>query len=188
VVVEDALQAADLADRPQRGAAELAHALRDRIRRGVELIGLLVEEQVVIAEVRTRGVPVEVLGLQIEREEVREQEIHRRRYVLRRRGPQIRGRLQRNHASGLRVGPLHSDSSFFGSLHIDYLPPEPATSIDRISSFVVGISRGATLSPRKPIRSSVGIASSRPASSPQIVTGLPEASSITIPSKRSSAG
>src|SRR5215813_3252633 len=40
VVVLHALQTADLADRSQRGAAELAHALRHRIRRGVDLVGV----------------------------------------------------------------------------------------------------------------------------------------------------
>src|SRR6266480_7351637 len=61
-------------------------------------------------------------------------------------------------------------------------------SIDLISSFVVGISGGEILSARKPISSSVGITSSRPAISPQIVTGLPEASAMMMPSNRSMDG
>jgi hypothetical protein len=61
-------------------------------------------------------------------------------------------------------------------------------SIDLINSFVVGISGGEILSARKPISNSVGITSSRPASSPQIVTGFPEASPMMMPSKRSIDG
>ena len=46
---------------------------------GVELVGLLVEQQVVVAEMRPRDVPVEVLGLQVQREHVGEQQVQRRR-------------------------------------------------------------------------------------------------------------
>ena len=61
-------------------------------------------------------------------------------------------------------------------------------SIDLINSFVVGISGGEILSARKPISSSVGTTSSRPAISPQIVTGFPEASAMMMPSNRSIDG
>ena len=52
VVVVDALQARDVADRAERGAADLAHALGDVVGHGEDLVGLLVEQQVVVAEVR----------------------------------------------------------------------------------------------------------------------------------------
>ena len=73
VVVGDALLAGDLADRVQRGAADLAGALGHRVGHGEDLVGLLVEQQVEVAEVRPRHVPVEVLGLEIEREGVGEE-------------------------------------------------------------------------------------------------------------------
>ena len=58
VVVSDALQATDVPDRPDRRAAELAHALRDGVGRAENLRGLLVQQQVIVAEVRSRDVPV----------------------------------------------------------------------------------------------------------------------------------
>jgi hypothetical protein len=67
-------------------------------------------------------------------------------------------------------------------------PRELLESIDLINSLVVGISGGETLSARKPISNSVGITSSRPANSPQIVTGFPEASAMMMPSNRSIDG
>src|SRR5438093_1289554 len=48
VVVEDTLQAADVADGAQRRAADLTDALRDRIRRGEDLLALLVEEKMIV--------------------------------------------------------------------------------------------------------------------------------------------
>jgi hypothetical protein len=56
--------------------------------------------------------------------------------------------------------------------------------IDLINSFVVGISGGEILSAWKPSSSRVGITSSQPAISPQIVTGFPEASPMMMPSNR----
>ena len=67
-------------------------------------------------------------------------------------------------------------------------PRKFPVSIDLISSFVVGINGGEILSARKPISSSVGMTSSRPAISPQIVTGFPEASPMMMPSSRSMDG
>src|SRR6266508_6978133 len=54
IVVEDTLQAADLADRPHGRAADLADALGNVIGGGEDLVGLLVQEKMIVAEVRTR--------------------------------------------------------------------------------------------------------------------------------------
>ena len=75
VVVGDALQPGDIADRMDRGAAHLAHALGDVVGDGEDLVGLLVEQQMVVAEMRPADMPVEILGLEIEREHVGEQRI-----------------------------------------------------------------------------------------------------------------
>src|SRR5215469_18202549 len=52
VVVQHTLQAGDVADRAQRGAADLAHALGDVVGGRENLLALLVEEEMVVAEVR----------------------------------------------------------------------------------------------------------------------------------------
>src|SRR5579871_3219282 len=60
VVVGDALDAIDLADRAQRTAADLAGALGDVIGHGEDLLGLLIEQQVIVAKMRTGHMPVKV--------------------------------------------------------------------------------------------------------------------------------
>src|SRR5262249_1260151 len=57
-------------DRAQRRAADLAHALGKLVGSGENLLGLLVEQQVVVAEMRSAHVPMEVLRLHVEREHV----------------------------------------------------------------------------------------------------------------------
>jgi hypothetical protein len=52
VVIVDALQAADLSDRTQRRAPDLAHALGDRFGGGENLVALFVQHQMVVAEIR----------------------------------------------------------------------------------------------------------------------------------------
>ena len=66
------LQLGDVADRAQRGAADLAHALGDLVGDGENLLALLVEQQMIVAEMRAADMPMEVLGLEIERENVGE--------------------------------------------------------------------------------------------------------------------
>ena len=51
----------------QRGAADLADPLGHVVGVGQDVRGLLVEQQMVVAEMRPADVPVEILGLQIER-------------------------------------------------------------------------------------------------------------------------
>ena len=65
----------DVADRAQRDAADLAHALGQLVGGGEDLLGLLVEQEMVVAEMRAADVPVEVLGLQIEGEGIGEQSV-----------------------------------------------------------------------------------------------------------------
>src|SRR5260221_10096341 len=59
-----------MADTADSGAANAADALRHDVDGLKHRIGLLVEEQVIVAEVRTGEVPVEVLRLDIERESI----------------------------------------------------------------------------------------------------------------------
>ena len=82
VVVLEALALGDVADRAQRGAADLAHALGQFVGGGEDLVGLLVEQQVVVAEMRPADVPVEVLGLEVEREGIGEQAVESSRNLL----------------------------------------------------------------------------------------------------------
>src|SRR5450755_1198019 len=62
IVVEDSLLTADLPDRPQGRATDLANPLGNRIGGGEDLVALLVQQQMVVAKVRAGDVPVEILG------------------------------------------------------------------------------------------------------------------------------
>jgi hypothetical protein len=61
------LHAAELADRAQSPAADLAHALRHIVGRRKDLVCPLVEQKVIVAKVTTQYVPVKVLRLQVPR-------------------------------------------------------------------------------------------------------------------------
>src|SRR5690606_14107104 len=80
---------------------ELPHPLRDRIGHGEDLVGLLVQEKMVVAEVRPAHVPVEVLGLEVECEDVGQNEVHRRGHVA------SGTLLQIGRSRQTRVLPLH---------------------------------------------------------------------------------
>src|SRR5260370_4616219 len=69
-VIFDSLQLTDMADAADGRAADAANALGHDVDGGKNGIGLLVEEQVIVAEVRTGEVPVEVLRLDVERERI----------------------------------------------------------------------------------------------------------------------
>ena len=69
-------------DRAQRGAADLAHALGEFIGGREDVICLLIEQEVIIAEVPAAHMPMEVLGFHIERETVGKQAIQRFRDFL----------------------------------------------------------------------------------------------------------
>ena len=70
IVVLDVLQLGNVADGAERGAADVADALGDVVGRSQNLLGLLVEQQVIVAEVRTAHVPMEILGLEVERKRI----------------------------------------------------------------------------------------------------------------------
>ena len=75
VVLDHGLQLGDMADRAQRGAADLADPLGHVVGGAKDVGGLLVEQQVVVAEMRPADVPVEILGLEIERVAVGQQPV-----------------------------------------------------------------------------------------------------------------
>src|SRR5208282_4698604 len=70
IVILDVLEAADVPDRLDGLAAELTHALRDDVRRTEDLCRLIVEQQVVIAKMWARHVPMKIFRLEIEGEHV----------------------------------------------------------------------------------------------------------------------
>src|SRR6267143_7035624 len=76
VVIEHALKTGDVTDRLDRQSANLSNSFRDRVGHGEKLVAVFVKKQVIIAEVWTAHVPVEILGLQIEREHVRQNCVH----------------------------------------------------------------------------------------------------------------
>jgi hypothetical protein len=60
VVVVDCLGVADVGDTPNGRAADAPHTLGERIDRSEQLVSVLVEEQVVVAKMRSGKVPMEV--------------------------------------------------------------------------------------------------------------------------------
>src|SRR5262249_17258042 len=81
IVVLDPLQLGDVADRPDRGAADPAHPFGQNVDAVFQLAGLIVEQKVVVAEMRSAPVPMEVLGLEIKREGIGQKRVERRRYL-----------------------------------------------------------------------------------------------------------
>src|SRR5215207_84437 len=75
VIVFDPLQPSDVPYRTQGRRANLAHSLGHIVGCGKDLRRLLVQEYVVVAKVRPADVPMEVLGLQIERKRIRQEPI-----------------------------------------------------------------------------------------------------------------
>ncbi len=66
VVVFDALQLRDLSNRADRGAADLAGALGEDVDTAFQLLGLLVEQEMIVAEMWSADMPMEVLGLDVD--------------------------------------------------------------------------------------------------------------------------
>src|SRR6266436_4531247 len=87
-------------------AVLVAHVMRlAKARRKVLVVlAQLVQEQMVVAKVRSTHVPVEVLGLHVEREHVRQDSVHCRGDVLRRCGAQVGASSERSLAAELEVG------------------------------------------------------------------------------------
>src|SRR5207249_10965419 len=75
-------------------AAELADALGDHVGDVVDLSGLFIEQEMIVAEMRARDVPVKVLGLDIQGERVGQERIERSGDILRSLGHQVRRRVQ----------------------------------------------------------------------------------------------
>ena len=101
VVVQNALQTRHMGDRAQRSPAQLSHAFRDKVRRRVELVGLLIEKQVIVAEVRSLDMPMEVLRLEIQREEIGKERIECAGDI------QVRLRSQARRGAQRVTGALH---------------------------------------------------------------------------------
>ena len=64
--------ARDVADRVERGSTDFAGALGDVVGHRKNLRSVLIEEQMVVAKMPPAHMPVEILGLQVEGEYVRE--------------------------------------------------------------------------------------------------------------------
>src|SRR5690242_21636662 len=71
-----------MTDRAQGGASNLADALRNRVGHRKKLIRLFVQQQMIIAEMRSAHMPMEVLGFQVQHEYVRKDPVQRTRDVL----------------------------------------------------------------------------------------------------------
>src|SRR4029079_19671633 len=65
IVIGQPLLARNIADRAQSWLSDFADTLGENVGRGKDLLGLLVEQQVVVAEMWSTDVPVEILGLEI---------------------------------------------------------------------------------------------------------------------------
>ena len=70
VVVLQTLVVGYVTDRSKRTSPEFACALGDVVRHAEDLLALFVEQKEIVPEMATGHVPVEVLGLQIKREDV----------------------------------------------------------------------------------------------------------------------
>ena len=71
VIVGEALQTTDVSNRANGRAADLANALRDFVCHSKYLVGVVIQQQVVVAKMRTGHMPVKVLRFQIEDENIR---------------------------------------------------------------------------------------------------------------------
>src|SRR5258708_33280918 len=85
-----------MADRAQGGAADLADRLGDVVGGRENLLGLLVEEEMIVAEVGARYMPMEILGLQVKRKHVGEQNIERAGDLRHGVGAQVGRRIERS--------------------------------------------------------------------------------------------
>src|SRR5882724_2762051 len=111
IVVRNALEAGNVADRTQCRSADLAYALGDAVGGREDLIGLLIQQEVVVAEVRAGHVPMEVFRFQVQGEQVRQQHVERSRNSARRLRTQIRWGVKRN-VPGIGSGYGISDSGY----------------------------------------------------------------------------
>jgi hypothetical protein len=82
VVVWNSLQTSDMSDRADGRAAKFADALGEVLGHCEDLAALIVEHEMIVAEIRPAHVRVEVLGLQIRREDFGSESIQGGGYVL----------------------------------------------------------------------------------------------------------
>jgi hypothetical protein len=82
VIVGQPLGSADLADRANGGPANLANPFGYVVRHCEDLIGMIIEEQMVIPKVRPGHMPMKVLGLQVNHKHICEKGIKCPRDVL----------------------------------------------------------------------------------------------------------
>src|ERR1700730_8715107 len=87
-------------NRSQRRAADLANPFGDVVRCGEKLIALLIQQQMEVAKVRPRNMPMEVLGLQIKGKHVRKRDVERTSNVSNRIWNRIRRRRERRGLQG----------------------------------------------------------------------------------------
>src|SRR5258708_4099075 len=76
IVVRDALETRDLPDGAKGCAADLPRPLGNGIRHGENLLALVIEHQMIVPEMRTRLMPMQILGFQLKRQPVRESPHH----------------------------------------------------------------------------------------------------------------
>src|SRR5262249_11230305 len=107
VIVGDALKTGDMADRAQGRAADFSHAFGHRVGGGEDLLRLFIEQQVKVAKVRSRYMPMEVLGLQVKSEYVCEQYVQSAGNVGRRVSGQARRSRNRRLAPGFQIAGVH---------------------------------------------------------------------------------
>ena len=96
VVIENALMAPDFADRMQSDAADFADALGNVVGHFENLAGLLIEQQMIVAEMRPAHVPMKILSLEIQRVKIREQRVLGAGDVARRFGRKSGGSANRS--------------------------------------------------------------------------------------------
>jgi len=70
VAILQTLVTRDVANRPQGHAAKLSDPLRDVVSHGENLVAVVVQQEVIVAEMRSGHMPVKVLGFHIEREDI----------------------------------------------------------------------------------------------------------------------
>src|SRR5712672_948942 len=95
VIVENTLQARYLANRAKRGAPNLPNTFGDGICGREDLIGLLIQELVIVAKMWAGDVPMEVLGFQVKGKHISKQDVECGANVPHRVWLQIRRSAQR---------------------------------------------------------------------------------------------
>ena len=71
VIVDNSLKSRYMSDGADRGPAKLPSSFGEVISHGKELIAMVVQQKVVVTEMRAAHVPVRVLGLQLEGKDIR---------------------------------------------------------------------------------------------------------------------